>query len=206
MNTMKVTLATYGDLIAAMLAAAAVLLTGCATPAQAIIPQEVGCHVRSQFIQADVLVTPFAVPVGVPVAPYAGVWYGASAVQPAPQAQAAQPTVPSDVAALFEEFLRWRAGRLEPKAQSPVAAETQADVGAILKAKCAACHSGADPQGGLRMWDDAGALLKLPRHTIDARISTADEKTRMPKGKPPLAPEEAKAIHDWAKLPREAVW
>lgn len=77
----------------------------------------------------------------------------------------------------------------------------------ILHTRCAKCHGGGQAAGGIRFWDEAGALHKLPRHTLLERVTAEDASLRMPKGGDPLSAEELDVLRQWEQdKPRDLVW
>ncbi len=78
----------------------------------------------------------------------------------------------------------------------------------LLKSRCGACHSDAKPSGGLslsspealRRGGDAGAAVTPGSPESGAlwkRITAADSAHRMPKGGPPLTPQERGWVRAW---------
>ena len=70
----------------------------------------------------------------------------------------------------------------------------------VITARCASCHNPAKPSGKLTLVDGGGKLRLLSaeeRRWVKTLVETSDDKIRMPKGKPPLAEAERKALLDW---------
>ncbi len=133
-------------------------------------------------LETGLVIVPFAVPVAVPVA------------------TVRQPSV-------LYSFRSYAAGygtgsSFQPGTQMRVDTSADPDAANILTRRCAACHSGASSQGGLRLFDDTGGLLaKLPRR----RVLESVEAGRMPKpaDAPRLTPAEIEMLRQWAQPPRE---
>ncbi|MBI2826378.1 MAG: hypothetical protein HYX69_17005 [Planctomycetia bacterium] len=170
---------------------------------------------RAQAIVADnrVTVAPFAVPVAVPVAtvtqPTVFYRYGeyvppAVAVPAFAETSAAgsgtSPTPSPDEHAA--------AGRPTVPAGAAVVTSDDAAIH-ILARHCAKCHSGPLAKGGKQFFDAEGRLFaRLPRHVI-VEMAEPNEagRERMPPGElPKLSDDELKALRQWAKLPRDAVY
>lgn len=160
----------------------------------AAVPCEAGsCRTRAQAVAVQALaVVPFAVPVGMPVAPLGTVSYSyasaGTAAPVAPQAAgcpcgchagepAAGPAAPQPVG---------------PEPIEPAASESPGL--AILRERCAKCHTGETAKGGTILFGAAGEwFVGAPGRDVFAAIRDG----KMPKGGPPLTGEEFTDVVDW---------
>lgn len=131
-------------------------------------------------VEVGLAVVPFAVPVAVPVA------------------VVSQPAV----------FYARRVDRMGDQVDGAAAMPNQVSrmpstAEAVLRARCASCHTGESAKGELNLFEQEGALVeRLPRRAIlDAVVEG-----RMPKGVATLTEEEIEALREWAKPPRELVY
>jgi len=156
------------------------VLASAANASDRHVAERTGCHrVAVRVDAAPLTVVPFAVPVAVPVAVLSqpAVFYARRAeliAEPTAKVQHAPPQAPQSAGA--EDVLRMR---------------------------CAACHTGEDSKGELRLFAEDGAIVeRLPRRAIlDAVVER-----RMPKGVAPLTPEELTLLREWARPPRELLY
>ncbi|HZZ73579.1 MAG TPA: hypothetical protein VFE24_15100 [Pirellulales bacterium] len=97
-----------------------------------------------QAATAQRVVTEFAVPVAVPVAPYAPVWYGYTLHSPDPPADDA-------LAERVAEKLATRLKLGPPTAGLPTPAKPLAPAVAEAAQRCLRCHAGAKPAGDFNL-------------------------------------------------------
>ena len=145
------------------------------------------CHTRQTARQeqrvvvgSGLVVVPFAVPVGVPVATFVrpSVVYGYDA---------GRMLAVDREARLGEDVVGPHMDRAEQ----------------VLRRRCVACHAGAEAAGGVRLFDESGALLsRLPRW----RVWESVESGKMPEGGERLTSEELEWIRNWAKPPPDVVY
>ncbi len=143
---------------------------------------------KQRFVQTEFaqVVGLAAVPVAtIPtVAPYANYWYSYN--QYAPQATYGQQQsglIAKQIAAEVLKELRAPNGQQQGQFRANAAPQT------MLALKCARCHSGGEPKGGLLLTDLAGLTAEQKNKAINMIVTD-----RMPKGGPPLKPEEAGKI------------
>jgi len=111
---------------------------------------------RNQNVQRVVVqdtglvITPYAIPVGVPVA--VGQYGGLYSYQGAAQAYAPQASPQTDDQKLFAEFQAWKATRTPIKPQQLPTA---------VYAACAKCHAGATPKGGFSVLGELSDKSRL---------------------------------------------
>ncbi len=80
---------------------------------------------------------------------------------------------------------------VQPPPQQPQQPAYSMRAGSVIEAKCAKCHSGANPKGDV---DLTRAITCAQYHAAMQRLLTDDASQRMPKGQPPLSPEETAAV------------
>jgi hypothetical protein len=131
------------------------------------------CRVASRSssavaFQSGLTIAPFAIPVAVPVATISqpAVFYGYAQYRTAPST-AMQPIEPP-----------------RPARSAPT----------MIEQRCAGCHSGPNPKGGVSL---GAAISELPREqrlSILERVTSSDPQRRMPLGEPPLTPDELRTV------------
>lgn len=175
-------------------------MVGAALPAEAR-PCRVVKHVAA--VQT-LVVTPFAVPVGVPVATLGTVAYSygsaAGAYTAAPAAATAAPSSALCNCPQCGAHADQPAPGSPPEPVGPEAvfgpSSTREPAGAqVLRKRCAGCHSGQAAKGNLRLFD-GGAWADGWRASGRA-IFTAIREGTMPKGGPPLTDEEFTAVAEF---------
>lgn len=103
----------------------------------------------------------------------------------------------------------YRASLSSATATTPTSAPAVGEaltIEALLRQRCASCHQGETPKGGLRFFTADGTLAaKLPRRAI-LEATSPDEHgvTKMPPGEAAkLNAEEIELLRPWAEPPRE---
>ena len=158
-----------------------VILAGCCTLAQAHARPP--CVTSTTVSSSGLTLTPFAIPVAVPVATLGspGLLYRVR-----------------DEASMIP-------ARLTDRPVEPTTA-ARIDIPALLIERCGSCHRGAAPPGGLTLLDAQGSLLaKLPRRRIFEAVAPDDHgHVRMPPApRASLTREELERLAAWAEPPRE---
>ncbi len=149
------------------------------------------CRVKTEIVAANVAAVPVAVTIGVPVAVVAPYYYSYQATAPQ-RAVAASEAAVDEIAARVVEKLRSPSGGGAAAAGPASAPHGTNRAPASLKAvslvavKCAKCHSGSDPKGNLSLENVAALNCETRLEVVRAVLSK-----KMPKGGPPLSPEEA---------------
>ena len=150
------------------------------------------CRQRVTVVNQAFVATAFAVPIAVPVAPVSFVQYGSYAAPayagvqqgalPQSQYQATQRTY-SDYARDYTEFIglykAWRAANAEDYTASGRSFTPQAEPPSLVHQKCAKCHSGEEPRGGLDLSDLSALTCKQIVEAV-RRVVSDDPKQRMP--------------------------
>lgn len=145
-------------------------------------------------------VTAFAVPVGVPVAPLSSVYYSYGSAQPV--VQAAPATTPKPCAC-GSEHCGAPPTMAEPGGPEPITPQAAVHPGAaILRSKCAACHTGETAKGGFKLFDAAAVVSGASPWADgwrDHKKAIFDQlrSDKMPKGGPALTPEQFTDVVDF---------
>lgn len=156
------------------------------------------CRVEHKAAKTNVVAVPVAVSLGVPVAEVAPYYYSYQAAAPQSPERVASDAAIEEIAARVVEKLRSpSAGGLA--AASPASAPQSNGVprssdpplgrlrgGSVVADKCMRCHSGSEPKAGLSLENLATLNCETRLKAVRAVLSE-----RMPKGGPPLTPEEA---------------
>ena len=111
----------------------------------------------------------------------------------------------------IDHFLAAKVERFKQQSAAPAdAVDFHKQILPILEAKCAACHTGNKPKGGLGLDSRAAALAggnedgpaiapgKPAESSILARVKKMGEGAMPPKGEP-LTPEQIKLLETWVK-------
>ncbi len=157
-----------------------------------------GCQVvTSSVVQSgSLIVTPFAVPVAVPVTVLnpSGVLFAYGS--PRPTASVSQDEPPACTCGDCQ--VHGRAAGKQSTIASPLADHPGA---AILKGRCAKCHTGGEAKGGVRLFsaDEAGAAWRSGWQEHAQEVFDAVLSGEMPKGGDPLNAEEKLAIIEFLR-------
>lgn len=153
-----------------------------------------GCHVAVQAHNPQQLViTPFAIPVAVPLATVAPVQYGYSY-----QGAAAGYLGQANYRSPDDDFADRVAAKLATRLASMQAQPAAAQSLDLVTQKCAKCHTGPAAKGD---WDLSRLGTPAGRLEAISRITAEDPALRMPKGSP-LKPEEiGSLIHTLSSRP-----
>lgn len=151
------------------------------------------CRVKAEAVVAtNIVAVPVAVSIGLPVAEMAPYYYSYQATAPQPAAVAVSETAVDEIAARVVEKLRLPSGggaaAAGPASAPHLANRAPASPKAIslVAEKCAKCHAGSDPKGNLSLENLAALNCETRLQAVRAVLSE-----KMPKGGPPLSPEEA---------------
>ncbi len=144
------------------------------------------------------IVTEFAVPVAVPVAPLSPIWYGTSPSQFGGTACGQSATPQYGAATSSREQDAWL-DRLAEKVAVRLSKEStvtangtigdktaKPSASALFVERCSTCHSGANPKGGMSL--DNLATLSAEQRLRSVRSIITE---KMPQGGPKLSPAEA---------------
>ena len=160
-------------------------------------PALAGNHHQQLILQSGLAVSPFAIPVAVPVVTVAPHSYSlgfsgqAYAPQAAPQARVQSTKSAED--ALVDRLVEKLAARLGLDAKP-----ASVDPHPLLTANCLSCHNATKKSGGV---DFSGELTdELRLRAIGAMLSDKDS-ARMPKGKQLDANSLGKLIQEFSKKP-----
>ena len=157
-----------------------------------------GCQVvTSSVVQSSsLIVTPFAVPVAVPVTVLnpSGVLFAYGS--PQPMAAAAQAEPPACTCGDCQVH-----GRAAGKQPTLAAALADHPGAAIVKGRCAKCHTGGEAKGGVRLFsgDEDGPTWRPGWQEHAQAVFDAVLSGEMPKGGEPLNAEEKLAIIEFLR-------
>ncbi len=183
------------------------LVVGCGPAVQCVMAAE---PYRAQPYRAQpsaavvvnpaLIVTEFAVPVAVPVAPFSPVWYASSAYVQANAIGAwGAKSAKTNIALASppehgeSEQIASSAANTSRASRSRVAVAVGKNRSAaeIFERRCTSCHAGQQPQGGLNLQQvDAIDLSRTLRQEILVRVTSGDPARRMPPGNEALTSDE----------------
>ena len=150
------------------------------------------CRVKTEaVVAANVVAVPVAVSIGVPVREVAPYYYSYQAAVPQPAAVAVNEAAIDEIAARVVEKLRSPSGGGAVAAGPASAPHSNRNAESVpstslVAANCAKCHGGSDPKGNLSLENLAALNCETRLKAVRAVLSQ-----KMPKGGPPLSPEEA---------------
>lgn len=146
--------------------------------------------VNATHPRSRVVVTQFAVPVGVPVAQVSPTLYSMRAyAAPSPSNVSRLSTDDQLLDRLADKLL----ARLSQR-ESSVRSQAVGDPNTLFAQKCVRCHSGENPKGGLSLEGPLESLDRGVRQESVLRMLQTDPNKRMPKDAPPLEAQEFQTL------------
>jgi hypothetical protein len=152
------------------------------------------CCVKTMAVETSTVVVPVPVTIGVPVAQAAPYYYSYQSYAPQTSFEPGESTIEA-IAARVVEKLR-NANASTPQNAMSQSNSLRPTANSLVQLKCASCHGGPQAKANLRLDEPATLDCATRLKAIRAVLSE-----KMPKGGPPLTPEEAGKVLEELSAP-----